>query len=436
MPAPTGRRSRVAKPPPLGKSYWVVWWAATISFAGDGIYNGALPLLSASITRDPAAISWTTVMARCGWLTVGLLSGVLVDRWIKTRVMWRVDAIRAAVVTVFATLVVTGHASMPTIYAVALLLGLAGPFFDNAGSAVLPRLVQASNLERANSWNQTSSLICVTLVGPPLGAALFVWNHGVPLFLQAASFVIASALVASLARVAPPPVVTGPRSLRTELADGLRYLLRQRLLRTLALLLAAINAVTGIVLSLLVLYNLDVLGYPKAAYGWLISVYAVGGLLGTVLVPMLRTRLGTFAAVLLAASGFTVGTLLLGLFPRLPFVVIGIMVTAAGSALWNVVTQSLRQRIVPRAMLGRVTGIYRMVGLGAMPLGAATGGLIARATSVRDAYVVGGLVLVAAMAASAVPLRAGLADLDRLAAAEGHPDAVGLAETGSRFSER
>jgi len=400
--------------PLLGRRFWVLWAAATVSVVGDGIYAGALPLLAARITHDPEAVSLTTVMSRAGWLFLGILSGVLVDRWSKTRVMWQVDALRAVVMGTFAVLVLTGHTSMALIYVVSHLLGLVAPFFENAFSAVLPHVVEPPALERANSWTQTSLVMGANLAGPPLGAALFVWLPGLPLVLEAASFAVAAALVALLRRRMddrPPPTSAARTSLGTELADGLRYLLGHRLLRTLAMLLAAINAISGAVVSLLVLYVLEVMDYPEAAYGWFMAVFAIGGLVGAAAVPKLKARLGTFTAVLLAAGGFTVGALLMGLLPYLPLVVVGIVVTGIGSSLWNVITMSLRQRIVPSHMLGRVTGVYRMLGLGAIPFGAAAGGVVAQATNVQVAYVVAGVVVGAATIASVVPLRTGLAEL-------------------------
>lgn len=401
--------------PLLGRRFWVLWAAATVSVVGDGIYAGALPLLAVTITHDPAAVSLTTVMSRAGWLFLGVLSGVLVDRWSKTRVMWQVDALRAVVMGTFAVLVVTGHTSMALIYGVSLVLGLVAPFFENAFSAVLPHVVEPPALERANSWTQTSLVMGANLAGPPLGAALFVWLPGLPLVLEAASFAVAAALVALLRRRMDnrPPVTSAATrtSVGTELVDGLRYLLGHRLLRTLAMLLAAINAISGAVVSLLVLYVLEVMDYPEAAYGWFMAVFAVGGLVGAAAVPRLKARLGTLTAVLLAAGGFAVGALLMGLLPYLPLVVVGIVITGVGSSLWNVITMSLRQRIVPSHLLGRVTGVYRMLGLGAIPFGAAAGGAVAQATNVQVAYVVAGLVVGAATIASVVPLRTGLAEL-------------------------
>lgn len=394
----------------LPRPFWVMWAAATVSFIGDGVYSGAVPLLATSITTDPRQVALLTVLSRSGWIAVGLISGVLVDRWSKTRVMWRVDAARGLVVAVFAALTLMGHHSMAVLYGVSMLLGLGAPLFDTASAAVLPRLVGTVALDRANSWNQTSLLLGATLIGPPLGAALFLLIPGIPLAAQSASFLVAAALVATLGDIRTGPTVTpAGRSLRRELVDGLRYLVGHRLLRTLALLVAAINAATGCVLALLVLYVERVLRYPEAGYGWLVAVFAVGGLLGAVLVPTLRAKLGTSTAILLAASLFAGGTLLMALLPHQPFVIVGILASGFGSSLWNVVTLALRQRVVPADLQGRVTAAYRMVGLGALPIGAAVGGLLATQTSVQSAYLMAGLVIVVATFVAASPVRASLA---------------------------
>lgn len=396
----------------------MVWCAATISFLGDGVFFGSVPLLSASFTRDPHTISLVSAVSGVGWLSLGLISGVLVDRWRKTRVMWQVDLLRGLVVAAFAGLVFTEHGGMALIFAVSLLLGMTAPFFDNASSAVLPELVDTATLERANSWTQTSMLVNLNLIGPPLGAALFVLQPAVPLTLQAISFLMAALLVCSVDRgsVVPPPVAS--RSLRTELVDGCRYLVRHRLLRSLAVLLGVINGVTGAVLSLLVLYVLEVLVLPQAAYGWLVSTFAVGGLVGAVVAVRIRQRLGTFNAVMLSAGLFATGTLLLGLFPVLPAVIAGIAMSGAGASLWNIVTVSLRQRIVPRELLGRVTGVYRMAGWGAFPLGAVGAGAMASLFSVQTAYVLAAAVLVGAALILATPLRRELSALEAAEAEE------------------
>jgi len=388
--------------------FWVVWWSSTISYAGDGVFYGAVPLLAASLTRDARLVSLVDALTMAGWLLLCLVSGVAVDRWRKTAVMWRVDAVRAVILGVFTALVMTGRGSITVVLAASFAIGLASPFFDNASSAVLPEIVDSPALERANSWNQSSLLLCANLVGPPLGAALFVWHAGLPLAIQAASFVGSALLVARVAGAGHRPDPNPANSSLRSLVDGLRYLWGHELLRSLGLLLAVINGVTGGIVAIFVLYVLEVLRLPEAAYGWLVAVFAIGGLVGAYLAARVRAAVGIHGTVVGAGLLFAAATALLGCTPELPVVVVAILMTGLASVLWNVVTISLRQRIVPKELLGRVTSVYRMVGMGATPLGAAGAGALAHASGIRTTYVAGAVLLLVAVATITPGVRRGL----------------------------
>lgn len=384
-----------------------MWTAASVSYLGDGVYYGAVPVLAASLTRDSRLISLVDALEMLGWLLLGLISGVLVDRWRRMTVMWHVDAVRAVIVGVFAGLVLSGDETMALILVASFLLGLAAPFFDNASSSVLPELVPESGLERANSLTQTSMLLGANLIGPPLGAALVVAAPGVPLAMQAVSFALAAVVVARVRGVGRAAPVAEHRPLHVELAEGLRYLWRHRLLRSLCLLLGAVNGVSGGVIAVLVLYVLEVMSLPRAAYGWLIAVFAVGGLLGAVLASRAREWFSLPTLVVGASAVFGVGIVVLGLFPQEPVVGVSLLVTGALSVVWNVITVSVRQRIVPAEILGRVTSVYRMVGFAAMPVGAVGAGLLANVVGLRATYVVAGAVLLVASVVAAPAISRG-----------------------------
>jgi MFS family permease len=345
----------------------VLWTAATASFIGEGIQFGALPLLAASLTRDPRLVSLTEVAAQAGWLLLGLISGVLVDRWRRTTVMWVVDAARALVAGAFAIVVLLGMQTIPVLLLTGFALGLMAPFFDNASSAVLPDLVDAAKLERANAYHQVSLTLGATLIGPPVGAALFVAMNGLPFAIYAVGFAVAAVLVASVRTAVPAPIRSGGAHLGRELVEGVRYLWRHKLLRTLALLLLVLNMVGTGVVAILVLYVLQVLELPEAGFGWLVAMYAVGGVLGAVAAPRLARRVGTFTTLMAASLMMCTGIAAMGLLTQVPAVFASVVVIGFGSAWWNVVTISLRQRIVPKELLGRVTSVYRMVAFAAAP---------------------------------------------------------------------
>ena len=393
------------KQQPLGRPYWVLWTAGAVSFLGDGITFGALPLLAASITRDPRIVSLAEAVAGLGWLLLGLVSGVMVDRWRRTTTMWIVDAIRAVIAGALAAAVLLGHESIPLLLGTGFLLGLLSPFFDNASSAVIPDLVEPAGFERANSYNQAALVLLGNLLGPPLGAALFVLHHGLPILVDAISFALAAALVFAVRRSAPARVVAPDRHLGRELMEGLGYLWRHKLLRTLCLLLMVANAVGAGIIAILVLYVLEALHLPEAWFGWIVAFYAVGGIAGAALTPRLARGLSTYTNLIVSMLVLGFPTILFGLFGTLAVVIPGAILMGFGSTWWNVISISLRQRIVPPDLLGRVTSVYRMVAFCASPLGAVGAGLLAHRTDLRTPYLVMGIIQVAATIAYAPLIR-------------------------------
>ncbi|GAA3587709.1 MFS transporter [Kribbella ginsengisoli] len=390
---------------PLGRPFWVVWCAGAVSFAGDGITFGALPLLAASFTRDPRIVSLSEAVAGAGWLLLGLVSGVMVDRWRRTSTMWIVDAIRAVVAGAFAVLILLDRANIPTLLIAGFVLGLLSPFFDNASSVIVPDLVAGDALERANGYQQVSLLLLSSLIGPPLGAALFVLDHGLPILIDAVSFAVAAALVWSIRHASPPREQAADRHLGRELKEGLSYLWRHKLLRSLCLLLLVVNAVGSGIVAILVLYVLEVLELPEAGFGWLVAIYAVGGILGGLLAPRLSKRIPLFAGLLASMLISGLAVIAFGVVSTFTLVAIAATILGLGGTWWNVLTISLRQRLVPPALLGRVTSAYRMVAFCAGPLGAVAAGFLAHRTDLKTPYVVMGLLQLAATLVFAPTIR-------------------------------
>lgn len=388
-----------ARTAPLGRPFWVVWCAGAVSFIGDGITFGALPLLAASFTRDPRIVSLSEAVAGAGWLLLGLVSGVMVDRWRRTSTMWIVDAIRAIVAGVFAVLIILDLANIPILLIAGFALGLLAPFFDNASSVIIPDLVAGEALERANSYQQISLLLLANLIGPPLGAALFVLDHGLPILIDAISFAVAAVLIWSIRHASPPRERATDRHLGRELKEGLTYLWQHKLLRSLCLLLLVVNAVGAGIVAILVLYVLEVLRLPEAGFGWLVAIYAIGGVLGALLAPRLSRRIPIFASLLASMLISSLAIIAFGIASTFTLIAIAATILGLAGTWWNVVTITLRQRLVPPALLGRVTSVYRMVAFCAAPLGAVAAGLLAHRTNLKTPYLAMGILqLVATLA--------------------------------------
>jgi MFS family permease len=388
--------------PRLGTHYWRLWWANAISSTGDGAFVAALPLLAVTISRDPRLVAVVTAAGYLPWMVLSLPAGALVDRYDRATLMWRAQAVQAAVVAAMAVLVVFGIANIAVLGLAGLLLGSAEVVFGNAAQAVLPTMVPPELLARANGSQQVSLTVGETFLGPPAGSLLFAVAAALPFGLDAISFAGSAALLARLPRMSQED--GQPRAaIRTQIAEGLRWLYRHRLLRVVAVLLGVFNFANQMGQAVLVLLATQTLHVGTRGYGLLLAVTAVGSVIGGLVSPAVTRRLGMLPSLIIAGAVDAAVFAGLGLAPD-PAVA-ALMLAGQGFTvtMWNVVTVSLRQQVVPAHLLGRVNSVYRMLGWGLMPVGALAGGFVAHAAGLRAPYIVAGLLCGLSLLA-AIPL--------------------------------
>ncbi|HEY6315127.1 MAG TPA: MFS transporter [Streptosporangiaceae bacterium] len=375
----------------LGRYYWRLWWANAISSTGDGAFVAALPLLAVTITRDPRLVSVVTAATYLPWLLLSLPAGALIDRYDRVTLMWAAQAVQAAVVTALAIAIVARRADIEVLAAGGFLLGSAEVIFSNAAQAVLPALVPPELLPKANGSQQVSLTVGESFLGPPVGSLLFAAAAALPFGLDAGSFAGSAALLATLPRTPPEGAAQENKPIRTQIAEGLHWLARHRLLRVVAVLLGIYNFANQMGQAILVLLATQTLHVSTRGYGLLLAASAVGSVVGGLVNPVLTRRLGLLPSLIVPALIDAAAFVGIGLAPD-PVVVAALLATQGFSVtMWNVVTVSLRQRIVPGHLLGRVNSVYRMLGWGLMPLGALAGGFVAHAAGLRAPYIVAGL---------------------------------------------
>jgi MFS family permease len=364
----------------LGPGYWRLWWANTFSSVGDGAFVAALPLLAVTITKDARLIAVVSAAFYLPWLLLSLPAGALVDRHDRATLMWRAQAVQAALVALIAVLAAVGRMDIAVLTAAGFCLGAAEVVFSNAAQAILPQLVPAELLPKANGSLQVSLTMGETFLGPPVGSVLFAAAKALPFGLDAGSFAASAALLSGLPHNA---VGTGEDTagLRTRIAEGLRWLLRHQLLRLVAVLLAVQAFCSQMGQAVLVLLATQTLHIGARGYGLLWTAAALGSMLGGLTNPMLIRRVGQLPSLITSIAGSAVVFVGIGLAPNA--VVAGLMTACNGFfvQMWNVVSVSLRQRIVPNHRLGRVNSVYRMLGWGPMPAGALAGGLLGHAAA-------------------------------------------------------
>ncbi|GAA0903882.1 MFS transporter [Streptomyces thermoalcalitolerans] len=357
-----------------------LWSAAVLSGFGDALRTAALPLLAVSLTDDPLLISSVAACGQLPWIVFGLLGGAVADRVDQRRAMWAVDTVRALLVGGFAVAVALGHASIGLLLALAFALTTLQTLFDNAATALLPALVEPQALGSANARLMTGQRVAGGLLGGPAVPLLLTAGAAAPFAANAATYLAAAALVASLRIPGPerPPRPAGS-TLRRETAEGLRALGRDRVLRGLCAATALCNVGMGALIATLVILVTGWLGAGTKGYAAALTAYTAGSLAGGVAGGRIVARLGRVRTVLLAGTVQTAALVVMGVVRSLPVAVAALAVFGLMGMVWNVNTTTLMQQRSPAGMLGRISAAFRTFSVAGAPLGAVLGGAVAAA---------------------------------------------------------
>lgn len=373
------------------RDYRLLLSASSVSNFGDGIAMVALPWLATMLTSDPLLIAAVATAQRLPWLLFALPAGVWTDRADRRLLMARADLMRMVLMALTLLMVVShtalpvpegsGNAAILSLTLVAFLFGSAEVIRDNAAQTVLPSIVAHGDLERANGQMWSAEQVTGQFIGPPVAGLLIASSVALPFGVDASIYALSAALIWLIAL--PPRKSTASARFLPALLEGLGWMRRNPLILRLAIMLGAINAVFIGGMTILVLYAQEVLALSATGYGVLLTFGAMGGVAGGLLAPALATRLGMRGSLLTALGIFVVVNLLLGLFSSPAVAGLALFLEAAAGMLWNVVTVSYRQRLIPDDLLGRVNSVYRFFGWGAMPFGAmGAGALVAVLTPV------------------------------------------------------
>jgi MFS family permease len=408
----------------LGVNYWKLWTASVISNFGDGVALVAYPWLASAVTRNPIHIALVGVATRIPWLVFTLPAGVITDRVDRKKLVVSMDAMRALVTFAVAAIVLASQDVLPspgeleggvlptianpvlllaTIYVSALLLGMAEVLRDNAGQTLMPSVVDKSQLEKANGRLWGAEMVMNSFVGPPLAGVLLAIAFSLPFFVDATTFAMSAVILALLTgsfRAATTDVAVALPSFGADLKEGFLWLWRHPLLRRLAVILGLLNALGSGTLAVFVLFGQEILELGASEFGLLLTAGAAGGVIGSLVASRFSERLGSGATLQFTLITGALTSIGIGLTSSAVLVWIMFAVTSLGAVMWNVVTVSLRQTIIPDRLLGRVNSVYRFFGWGMMPIGAFLGGLLAesvttltdRPTGLRAPFIVAGVI--------------------------------------------
>ena len=378
----------------LNSNFWRLWSANAISGLGSGVTAVAGPWIGSSLTRNPLLIAVLSFASQLPWLIFTLPAGVLTDRFNKKKILISMDLVRAVVTALFAIVIwnqrdALGDVRHPTqivatnVFLVIMLFitllanGFATVLFDNTSQAFLPNVVEKEALATANSRLWLANGVTESLIGPPLASLLIAIAVVVPFIFDATSFLLSALLILTLSQLIQSksePVER--RSFKVELKEGLQWLWASKLMRTLAFTLGGLNFYVSLAGASFILFAQENLHTNVLQFGILGTGAAAGGVIGSLISERIIKRFGEESCLVFVQIGMAVGTVLVGLASSWPIVWLLTMVETIMAIVWNTITVTFRQSVIPSNLLGRVNSVYRFFGWGFMPLGALTGGAI------------------------------------------------------------
>lgn len=356
------------------RDYMWLWSGQVVSTLGSTASTILYPLLILALTDSPAAAGVAGALRAIPYLVLSLPVGALIDRWDRKAVMIRCDVGRALAVASIPLAIAFDALTVAQIYVVTLVEGSLFVFFNIAEVAALPRVVPAAQLPEATAQNEAGYGIA-NILGPPMGTALYqAFGRAVPFLADALTYCVS---ILSLMRVkARFQVESAPRErdLWREVAEGLRWLWGNPLIRYMAFLTGGLNVINAAMPLLVIVLAKDV-GASDAEIGLIFSFAGAGGILGSLIGGRIQRRF-SFGQVIIGCM--VTEALLFPLNAVMPsYVWLGVVAGAYYfvAPAYNVVQFSYRIALIPDGLQGRVNSTFRLIAFGFMPIGAALCGI-------------------------------------------------------------
>ncbi|GLU49084.1 hypothetical protein Nans01_34350 [Nocardiopsis ansamitocini] len=355
----------------------------------------ALPLLALSLTRSPEAIGLIVAASWLPWLVVALPAGALTDRSAPLLVMRYAIIVRASLILGLGGLAFLGLLPLWGFAVGALVLGTAGVFSDLSAQAMVPRLVEAPNLVRANGRTQSIQITTVQLVGPAVAGYFVLLGISGSFGLLGAVYLLGLvALLSVRSDRGPEPGSQRPgiRQLGAAVAvsvsdirEGMGYFVRRPDILSLAALAAAANFALTAMMTVIPLWGTGPLGLTPAAYGLVVSAGAFGGITAGMLTHRVMAVIGERTVFRLCLP-LLAGCVLLLTVRHVGALVAGLALYGMVIMFWNVASITYRQRTVPAEMFSRINAAYRWITWGVMPFAALAAGVTAGALGVPAVF--------------------------------------------------
>lgn len=357
-----------------------LWVGDTASQLGASFGNIALPYLAVTILAATSfQMGLLGTLQGLGFLLIGLPAGALVDRWRKRTVMLAADLGRAALLLSITAAWWLGWLSFAQLAVVATAVGVLTVFFDVSYQSYLPFLVGRDHIVEGNAKLQASQSVSQA-VGPALGGVAIKYLGAADVVgVNAVGYLASASALWRIRHRETPPARETRRKLRTEIAEGLGFVLRHPLLRRLLACTAIGNLTGSAANALTMLYMVRELHLSAVTIGVIEAVGAVGGFCGALVVTPITRKLGEGATIIVTAAIFAPMPFvypLASVLPAVPTLIVGFICFMMMVVAYNIATVSFRQRLCPPEMLGRMNASARFIVWGTIPIGAFIGGVM------------------------------------------------------------
>lgn len=360
--------------------------ASGLANLADGVATILWVWVATELTRDAVLVAIVAVALRLPWAIFAIPAGIIADRVDRRRLVLAMDSVRALAFAAAGAAVwlagdlppapEEGVVSVPLFVALclaALAVGVAEVFRDNAAQTLLPAIVPDAGLERANGRMWSVEAVANQMIGPAFGAFLLGVTMALPFAVNALCYVLAAGLMLGL-RGAFRPVPPQDRRWRVAFAHAVAFMRSKPLLVLLAVISGGWNLFAAAIFFALVLHAQENLGLDAQAYGFVLMGMAAGGMVAGLVCDRVIARFGSRRAMV---SALLVGSVAMAAFPLMPngaALAACFFVLEMGGITWNIVSASLRQRMIPNDLRGRMNSIYRLLAWGMIPIGTALAG--------------------------------------------------------------
>jgi MFS family permease len=385
--------ARIAMLGPLRmRDFRLLWTGMMVSLLGDGVFYVALAWQVYELSDAPTALSLVGLAMSLSQVVFLLLGGVASDRFDRRRVMLAADLLRAVVIGILGLLALADSLQLWHLIILSSIYGMGAGFFGPAFDAIVPDLVPDRLLAQANSLDQILRPTALRLAGPAVGGWLIAaWGTGGAFLLDAASFLISAAMLVRMNPHSRSPADAGPASALRDIRDGFGFVRRHIWLW--GTFLAATFAYLLFIgpTEVLVPFVVKHLGGNARDLGLVFSVGGLGAVAGAFMVGqrgLPRRHISfmyvTWSLATLAVAGY-------GLATRVWHLMLASLAFNALEAAGTVVWATTKHRMVPAALLGRVSSFDWFISIGLLPLSFAATGPIAEAIGTRTTLIAAGL---------------------------------------------